>query len=85
MDNLMLILGWGSPIGTGIFLLCIAGMIFILTKAQKAKGKKDQVELIAFELSMTINGNTRWWVLPFLFVSPLLTNKIYQHNNCSFD
>jgi len=41
MDNLMLILGWGSPIGTGIFLLCIAGMIFILTKAQKAKGKKD--------------------------------------------
>jgi len=41
MDNLMLILGWGSPIGIGIFLLCIAGMIFILTKAQKSKNKKD--------------------------------------------
>ena len=39
MDNMMLILGWGSPIGIGIFLLCIAGMIFILTKAQKAKDK----------------------------------------------
>ena len=59
MDNLMLILGWGSPIGIGIFLLCIAGMIFILTKAQKAKGKKDQVELVTFKLSMTIEGGIR--------------------------
>ena len=41
MDNLMLVLGWGSPIGIGIFLLCIAGMVFILTMAQKKKGKKD--------------------------------------------
>jgi len=41
MDNLMLILGWGSPIGIGIFLLCIAGMVFILTMAQKKKGEKD--------------------------------------------
>ncbi len=41
MDNLMLILGWGSPIGTGIFLLCIAGMVFILSRVDKKKGKKD--------------------------------------------
>ena len=40
MDNWMLILGWGSPIGTGIFLLCLAGMIFLLSKADK-KRKKD--------------------------------------------
>ncbi|MFC1861885.1 hypothetical protein ACFLT4_02235 [Chloroflexota bacterium] len=40
MDNLILILGWGSPIGVGIFLLCIAGMIFLLSKADR-KGKKD--------------------------------------------
>ncbi len=40
MDNLILILGWGSPIGLGIFLLCIAGMIFILSKVDKRK-KKD--------------------------------------------
>ena len=41
--DLMLILGWGSPIGTGIFLLCLAGMIFILTKASRIekKGKKE--------------------------------------------
>ena len=32
MDNLMFVLGWGSPIGVGIFLLCIAGMIFIISK-----------------------------------------------------
>jgi len=45
MDNWILILGWGSPIGIGIFLLCLAGMIFLLSKAdtQRKKGKnKDQ-------------------------------------------
>jgi hypothetical protein len=35
MDNLMLVLGWGSPIGIGVFLLCLGGMIFFLTKASK--------------------------------------------------
>jgi hypothetical protein len=39
MDNWILILGWGSPIGIGIFLLCLAGMIFLLSKADR-KGKK---------------------------------------------
>ena len=28
-----LILGWSSPIGIGIFLLCLGGMIYLLTKA----------------------------------------------------
>jgi hypothetical protein len=37
MDNIMSVLGWGSPIGTGIFLLCLAGMIFLLSKAAKKK------------------------------------------------
>lgn len=37
MDNLLLILGWGSPIGTGIFLLCLGGMIYILSKADRKK------------------------------------------------
>jgi hypothetical protein len=35
MDNLNLVLGWGSPIGIGIFLVCLAGMIYLLTKAGK--------------------------------------------------
>ena len=39
--NETLILGWGSPIGTGIFLVCLAGMIFLLSKASKDKSKKD--------------------------------------------
>ncbi len=41
--DLMLILGWGSPIGTGIFLVCLASMIYILTKASRIekKGKKE--------------------------------------------
>jgi hypothetical protein len=37
VENLQLILGWGSPIGTGIFLVCIAGMIFILSRAKPNK------------------------------------------------
>jgi hypothetical protein len=37
MDDIMLVLGWGSPIGTGVFPLCLAGMIFLLTKAAKKK------------------------------------------------
>ena len=41
MDNWMLVLGWGSPIGTGIFLLCLAGMIFLLSKADRNTKKKD--------------------------------------------
>ena len=36
MNDLMLVLGWGSPIGTGVFLVCIAGMIYILSLANKA-------------------------------------------------
>ena len=31
----MLILGWGSPIGIGIFLVLLASMILILTKADE--------------------------------------------------
>jgi len=37
MDSAMVILGWGSPIGIGIFLLCLGGMIFLLSKAGKKK------------------------------------------------
>jgi len=41
MSDLMLILGWGSPIGIGIFFVCFAGMIYILSKASKGKEKKS--------------------------------------------
>jgi len=37
MDSAMVILGWGSPIGIGIFLLSLGGMIFLLSKAGKKK------------------------------------------------
>ena len=43
MDQLFMIIGWGSPIGIGIFLVCIASMIFILAKAD-AMRKKDKKE-----------------------------------------
>ena len=34
LDNI-LILGWGSPIGIGVFLVCLGGMIYLLSKASK--------------------------------------------------
>jgi hypothetical protein len=41
MSDWMFLLGWGSPIGTGIFLICLAGMIYILSRVGKGKEKKD--------------------------------------------
>jgi hypothetical protein len=41
MDEIFLVLGWGSPIGIGFFLFCIGGMIFFLSKAS-AQNKKDK-------------------------------------------
>lgn len=37
MSDLALTLGWGSPIGTGLFLVCLGGMIFLLSHAGKKK------------------------------------------------
>ena len=37
MSDLTLVFGWGSPIGTGLFLLCLAGMIYILSRVSKKK------------------------------------------------
>jgi hypothetical protein len=37
MEDILLVLGWGSPIGIGIFLLCLAGMIYLLSKVPKKK------------------------------------------------
>jgi hypothetical protein len=48
MDNLFLILGWSGPIGVGIFLVCLGGMIYLLTRAsevdQRTKERKQQVK-----------------------------------------
>lgn len=39
LPTMFMILGWGSPIGVGIFLVCLATMIFILSKVKKDKDK----------------------------------------------
>ena len=47
-DTLFLLLYWTGPIGIGIFLVCLGGMIYLLTKAdverkrvyRKEKGKE---------------------------------------------
>ena len=33
--DLFLVLGWGSPVGLGIFLILLGGMIFLIAKADK--------------------------------------------------
>ena len=35
MESLFLILGWPGPIGIGIFLVCLGGMLYLLTKADE--------------------------------------------------
>jgi len=41
MDNMWLALHWGSPIGIGIFLVCLGGMVYLLSKAgEKSKRTK---------------------------------------------
>jgi len=40
MAELYAIFGWGSPIGTGIFLVLLGLFIYLLSKAQKEKSKK---------------------------------------------
>jgi len=39
MSDVTLVLGWGSPIGLGILIVCIATTIWILTKAQGKRRK----------------------------------------------
>ena len=33
MNSMWLVFYWTGPIGVGIFLLCLGGMIYLLTKA----------------------------------------------------
>jgi len=35
MEDLWLVLHWGSPIGTGIFLVCLGGMLYLLAKTDE--------------------------------------------------
>ena len=50
MESLWLVLYWGSPIGTGIFLVCLGGMLYLISKADeiskrtKAMAKEKKLE-----------------------------------------
>jgi len=39
MDSLNIIFGWGSPIGTGLFMVFVASFIFILSRIDKNSKK----------------------------------------------
>ena len=40
MPDIMLVLGWGSPIGIGVFLVCIGSLIFLLSRANTSPKKE---------------------------------------------
>jgi len=44
MESWFLVFGWGSPIGIGIFLLCLGGMIYLLSKAGAASKRVHREE-----------------------------------------
>jgi hypothetical protein len=44
MESLWLVLYWGSPIGTGIFLICLGGMLYLLSKADEVKKHTKALE-----------------------------------------
>ena len=35
MEDMWLVFYWTGPIGVGVFLLCLGGMIFLLSKADE--------------------------------------------------
>lgn len=37
--DLFMILGWSSPIGLGVFFLCLGAFIYLLSKADSNKKK----------------------------------------------
>ena len=43
-DTLFLVLYWTGPIGIGIFLLCLGGMLYLLTKADVERKRADLKE-----------------------------------------
>ena len=52
--DLFMVLGWGSPIGIGIFLVLLGSMIFLLAKAdEKSKHTK------AFEREKGLDKKSR--------------------------
>ena len=44
MDDLWLVFWWTGPIGVGIFLVCLATMIYLLAKAD-ALGKRTKAQI----------------------------------------
>ena len=42
--DLFLVLGWGSPIGIGIFLALLGAMVYLLTKADETNKRTKAFE-----------------------------------------
>ena len=66
MESLFLILGWSGPIGIGIFLLCLGGMLYLLSKADatekkhkgigKGKGVGEEKGITASDKNILLNS-----------------------------
>jgi len=55
--DLFLVLGWGSPIGIGIFLALLGTMIYLLSKADEVSKRTK-----AFSQEKGLKSTSRWHV-----------------------
>ena len=44
MDELFMILGWGSPIGVGLFLALLGTFIWMLARADETKARTNALK-----------------------------------------
>jgi hypothetical protein len=44
MESLWLALHWGSPVGIGFFLVCLGGMVYLLSKADEVNKRTRAME-----------------------------------------
>ena len=63
MDGIWLALHWGSPIGLGIFLLCLGGMVCLFAKAdeisKRTKAKVMELEQKGIDVSRGSKSRTK--------------------------
>ena len=59
MESLWLALYWGSPIGIGVFLVCLGGMIYLLSKADETSKRTKAMVKELQQKGITISRESK--------------------------
>jgi hypothetical protein len=59
MESLWLALYWGSPIGIGVFLVCLGGMIYLLSKADETSKRTKAMVKELEQKGITISRESK--------------------------